>query len=335
MDLKCVLMGPPKCGKTNLISKYMTGKFFSEEKITNDKTINYSVNLIYRSANLTMEEINDKKKWNFSVKLIDYNLNEKHVNIENELCDIDGIIMCFDITSKASFELLESFYRNYISKRWSCVPKILVGCKSDLLKENVDINLSIDGIHAVNCTASENSNVDHVFLNIFKISADKLRIEHENLRKHELEIFESDFLATDLLLDNQKFKQKQIREIPIEHIKNHEIMPRKGCNDAFIKWSEINVKALNEIENLYTKQELQKKEENRFIEKMTQTNSINENKLTPLFIYGLLFIAGILTIILTCCFEIKDKCFGLNHESIFDSFNELFIHAADFSNKFL
>ena len=37
MDLKCVLMGPPKCGKTSLLTKYMTGKCFSEEMIENDE----------------------------------------------------------------------------------------------------------------------------------------------------------------------------------------------------------------------------------------------------------------------------------------------------------
>ena len=340
-------MGPPKCGKTSLLTKYMTGKCFSEEMIENDRTINYNVNLIYRSQNLTLEELNDKKNWNFSIKLVDYNLTEENTNNKNELCDIDGIIMCFDVTSKASFELLESFYRNYINTRWPFVPKILVGCLSDLLKvDSENMDFSIDGIHAIVCTALENLNIDNVFLRIFKKSAEKLRIDQENLRKHELEIFESDFLNTDLLIKPQKGElKKKIREIPIHHIKNDEIVSKKRYNaDAFIRCKKVNAEKLSGAEKLFNHEKSRCKEENRFIEKMTQTSSNNENKLKYFNSCGLIFLAVMLFLFLaSCCCEVKvkDTCFSIYHgskaflnESI-DTFSELILNAADFSNNYL
>lgn len=334
MDLKCVVIGPPQCGKTSLITKYMTGKF-PYVLHAEDKNINYNINLIYRPPNLKFEELNDKKNWNFSATIFDFNIDEHN----NDLQNIDTLIMCFDITSKVSLHLLENFYRTYIITRWPFVPKILVGCLSDLLKDDdVDISISIDDIHAIKCSALENENVEQTFLKSFKLAAEKF----ENVKKYELEDLETEFLQTDVAvtqtyIGNNESGIMKIREIPIQHIKSNEF-------DDCKNWTNVDCTKFETLflNNQSEEESIRIKETKKFEEKMTQTNSTNgANKLKIFFLFILLFIASITLLVASCSCQVKDACVNIYHDSktflneSIDSFNELIVHATDFSTNFL
>ena len=327
MNLKCVVIGPPKCGKTSLIKKYMTGRF--PEMLANDSMINYNVNLIYKTKDLTCDELNEN--WNFSISLLDYNLNERS-DIKAELTNIDVLIMCYDATSKASFELLESFYRNYIKIRWPNVPKVLVGCLSDLLKdENGHINKSIDGLEAIQCAAFDGFNVDEIFLKSFKKAIDHTVINRKQIKKDELENFEMDRLK----ISNNKEKVI-IREIPVQHFKINE-------NEIPIKWHKVEVQAPQMAKIEKPKSKLNEYQcTTVIVEKVQQTASKKFFKLKLIMCLLILLFTGFLMLTSYCCQETRffsiyrgSKAF-LNESlgSFNNCFNELLIHATDISLQF-
>ena len=143
---KCIVIGPPVCGKTSLINTYMTGQF--NGYIPHNIIRQYDVNFVCKSKELcdlslfTSDRFifnNDNENTNFYFKLYDYDI-EKSNSIQflkdDELNQVDLIILCYQSFSKSSKDLLLTNFNHIIKSQWPKAPILLVSCLSDLNKDN-------------------------------------------------------------------------------------------------------------------------------------------------------------------------------------------------------
>jgi GTPase SAR1 family protein len=333
MDLRCVVIGPPKCGKTTLITKYMTGRL---PDLLDNSLVNYNINLIYH------DEVTKSKNWNFSTSIVDHELYLDN----DEFNNIDVLILCFDISSKESFKLLQRFYDSSIKTRWSDVPKLLVGNLCDLLVSDDAGTLekiSIDDYEVMKCSALDSLNVDRIFEKSFKLAAEKFIMN----QKIEFNIFQSEISKLDLV-DNievsMSLNKKRIVEIPILNINSKNECNYDDSNVANLNISKRNDARveLNEFENIPQLEKtllispLMNIKEKRY--KPSQKSvKIFKTKRSFLLI---LAIISILIITMYCCKDNDTFLYFFNKskgllKSFNNYFNELVIHAAEVPGHFL
>jgi GTPase SAR1 family protein len=208
-SLKCVVLGPPSCGKTNLIHRYMTDRFLGPAPKSSVQR--YDVNYIMKEKDyeqFSNDVPTNALQRNFNFKVYDYDINksnsDQYLN-DNELYQVDVIILCFDLTSK---KLLKTKYKTCIDQTWSTsVPVVLVSCQNDLFYKNDDKQPFIQNEKGFfqtdemrdlqslcktfssslyfECSAYSGINVEHVFDGAFKLAAaNKLnRIKNEIAQK--------------------------------------------------------------------------------------------------------------------------------------------------------
>jgi len=128
--LKFALIGDPGAGKTSLITRW-TEKVFKEivPGIGDDKN---SGMCEFPSTTITVQE------QSYKVVLMDGSAwcKPEFKRVENPFQEIDGIFLCYDISTRQSFDALEKKWRPILSRLKVLDQKaiIIVGCKGDLVQ---------------------------------------------------------------------------------------------------------------------------------------------------------------------------------------------------------
>jgi GTPase SAR1 family protein len=188
-NLKCLVIGPPVCGKTSLIHTYMSGCF--RGYIPHNIITRYDVNFVCKP--------NDSdKSLSFQFKLYDYEIeksNSFQFLKDDELNQVDVILLCYQTFSDSSKFLLRTKFKSFIKEKWPNTPVLLVSCFSDLLKSNasslIDDKLAFldDDLNRLQilesdkslmkemgalkhyyCSALEKFNIDKLFRDAFKLA---------------------------------------------------------------------------------------------------------------------------------------------------------------------
>jgi len=133
-----LVIGDPKCGKTSLITRWTEKKYVDNLE---DKSSSSSV-LIQEKSPISLSMQNQK----FKVIILDGSewskLADLKVESENPFVNVDGIFICYDISSRESFENLDKKWKVFLEKHkaidQSCI--IITACKGDLA-HSVDTTL--------------------------------------------------------------------------------------------------------------------------------------------------------------------------------------------------
>ena len=127
MVYKIILIGDAEVGKTNIISRYVDGKFLEENIST--------IGVEYKTKELNELNVNKEK---IILQIWDTSGQEKYNAItKNYLRDSDFILFVFDVTKKESFENINNWLKLSEGIEGN-FEKILVGNKFD--KEEKEIS---------------------------------------------------------------------------------------------------------------------------------------------------------------------------------------------------
>lgn len=127
-QIKVGLLGGPDAGKTSLCLRIKDGKF---EEVANTVQVNFYEKTITHDGST------------YILKLYDTAGQEKFQSTSfSALRDVHVILYVYDITSKESYDALESFIRKSEENLSQSYKKILVGAKYDLNKQSQTKNLN-------------------------------------------------------------------------------------------------------------------------------------------------------------------------------------------------
>ena len=178
-SIKILLIGDDKVGKSSFIKRIMEDKFSNEPIDIN--------NLENKTKILEIEE----KK----IKLQIFNgIENQFKNRQNKnefYIRIQGILVFFDLSNKASFTNLEFYLEEIRSKCGSDMPLIIIGNKSDLEKAVTDQEIEKfckeNDVESMNISVKDNINVIEsiesigrsiIFNSYFR--GDTITIKHKN-----------------------------------------------------------------------------------------------------------------------------------------------------------
>jgi small GTP-binding protein len=153
---KFVLIGDTKSGKTCLTKRYCEETFI--------ESFTPTIGMQLGSRNLEIQ--------NCKIKLTLWDLagQSKYRTVSRQLYrNASLMILCYDISQKASFRMMIEIYEDAIKHYGTSTPFVLIGTKSDL-SSNREVTLEEANqwansrrIHYYECSAKTNTNVDNVF----------------------------------------------------------------------------------------------------------------------------------------------------------------------------
>ena len=167
MVYKIILIGDAEVGKTNIISRYVDGKFLEENIST--------IGVEYKTKELNELNVNKEK---IILQIWDTAGQEKYNAItKNYLRDSDFILFVFDVTKKESFENINNWLKlsEEIKDNFE---KILVGNKIDIERKEIpeaDIeNFAKEhDMEYYKISAKDNTNIDDLFKKIANLIKEK------------------------------------------------------------------------------------------------------------------------------------------------------------------
>ena len=189
IQFKLLLIGEQAVGKSSLINQYVEGKF--------------EVNLLC-AAGLDL-----KKKMitvnNQLIKLMIYDSagHERYRNIaKNQLNSTKGILIVYDVTERASFEALTFWMKSFKENAEPGSVCLIIGNKIDLIEKRVVSTQEGKtlaeqfGVHFIETSAKDATNVEQAFNNVPKEIYDKEMIIQQNKKEN-------------FLIKNNKKEEKQ------------------------------------------------------------------------------------------------------------------------------
>ena len=192
IEFHIVVVGSYKCGKTQIISRFIDNSFHT-----------YSPATTWIDSQFKKVKMEDGIE--VKVKIYDTPGRENYKNIAtNYIIKADGIIINYDITDKQSFNEVEYYWINEIKERYLLKEKIvfIVGNKTDLednrviSKEEGEKLAEKYEVMFYECSAKTGENVDFIFNELIKIcysstekrkEEKKGREEKEEKRRREIE----------------------------------------------------------------------------------------------------------------------------------------------------
>jgi len=211
--LKCIVLGEPQCGKSSMLSLYMTG----DENFKNNENTRYSINFNVKlkdlGLNLTeqneFKQINMNRNESYSIKLYDYQMNksneEQFLN-EHELDRPDVLLYCYKSGSRLNDNLIEMLKQKYGND----VPVVLASCKADIVESSLIHNLPFETTSEklkskfgadchLYCSNVRKLNIDKVFNETFKLAVRhriKSIIMNEKLKQQQQEMTQESVLRS-------------------------------------------------------------------------------------------------------------------------------------------
>ena len=143
--LKIIILGSSEVGKTCILNRYFHNEF--KENLLSTIGIDFNTKFFKFE--------NHKIKANY----IDTAGQEKFRAISiNYLKGTDGVILVFDLTNKETFDLLETWIKEFENTNKSDVSKVLIGNKSDLEEQRqVTTEDAVNFAKTLNCKYYEAS----------------------------------------------------------------------------------------------------------------------------------------------------------------------------------
>jgi GTPase SAR1 family protein len=334
-NLKCLVIGPPVCGKTSLIHTYMSGGFHGY--IPFDVITRYDVNFVCKP--------NDSdKSLSFQFKLYDYEIeksNSFQFLKDDELNQVDVILLCYQTFSDSSKYLLRTKFKQVIKQKWPNTPIILVSCFSDLLKSNasslIDDKLSFldDDLNRMQilesdkslmkemgalkhyyCSALEKYNIEKLFRDAFKLAIKQRIYNNAKLISTSSKITKNDKKGSDI-------PKEKIENMPLLAIESSTIPPiiqlKKNILDLEnykreMDYKQKKIQCLNKI-NILNESDYKK---------ASSQNNFSLAKFLTTLMFLIFMIMYLLTI--KYCATNKDHCneiYELTLEVIDDSMSSL------------
>ncbi len=211
--LKCIVLGEPQCGKSSMLSLYMTG----DENFKNNENTRYSINFNVKlkdlGLNLTeqneFKQINMNRNESYSIKLYDYQMsksNEEQFLNEHELDRPDVLLYCYKSGSRLNDNLIEMLKQKYGND----VPVVLASCKADIVESSLIHNLPFETTSEklkskfgadchLYCSNVRKLNIDKVFNETFKLAVRhriKSIIMNEKLKQQQQEMTQESVLRS-------------------------------------------------------------------------------------------------------------------------------------------
>jgi Ras-related protein Rab-1A len=143
--IKIIILGSSEVGKTCILNRYFHNEF--KENLLSTIGIDFNTKFFKFE--------NHKIKANY----IDTAGQEKFRAISiNYLKGTDGVILVFDLTNKETFDLLETWIKEFENTNKSDVSKVLIGNKSDLEEQRqVTTEDAVNFAKTLNCKYYEAS----------------------------------------------------------------------------------------------------------------------------------------------------------------------------------
>jgi GTPase SAR1 family protein len=213
--LKCIVLGEPQCGKSSMLSLYMTG----DENFKNNENTRYSINFNAKLKDLGLNstELNEFKQINnninrnesYSIKLYEYQMNrsneEQFLN-EHELDHPDVLLYCYKSGSRLNDNLIEMLKLKYGNN----VPVVLASCKADIVESSLIHNLPFETTSEklkskfgadchLYCSNVRKLNIDKVFNETFKLAVRhriKSIIMNEKLKQQQQQMTQESVLRS-------------------------------------------------------------------------------------------------------------------------------------------
>ncbi|RNF27196.1 small GTP-binding protein Rab7 [Trypanosoma conorhini] len=120
---KIIVIGDVGVGKSNVSSRYCDGTFYED--------IVPTIGMDFKYCHSTTLE---KKPRTVRLQIWDTSGQDRFVTLTTAFYrNCNGVMLCFDITSRVSFEDLDAWYERLEANCPKMPPVILVGCKLDLV----------------------------------------------------------------------------------------------------------------------------------------------------------------------------------------------------------
>ncbi|EGD73611.1 hypothetical protein PTSG_05320 [Salpingoeca rosetta] len=120
-DFKVIVIGPPDAGKTALMERFVNNTFTASGQNTSTLGVSFVL-----------------KRWNgLHLAIWDTAGQEKFASLNSFYArDAAAAIIAFDITDRIHFDEIDKWF-SYLDSSSEGVIKIVVGCKYDLIEQNV------------------------------------------------------------------------------------------------------------------------------------------------------------------------------------------------------
>ncbi|XP_062522685.1 ras-related protein Rab-24-like [Corticium candelabrum] len=200
VQLKVVLLGEMDCGKTSLVTRYMSGTFSSKTQTT--------IGAAFCQRNIRIQQKNIK------IGIWDTAGMEQFQSMCSQYYKgAQAAVICYDVTSLESFEKADFWIKEIIKMEPDC--KVYVcGCKRDLTdsgskKRAVDVHDASDraseaGAKFIETSSKTGDNVDQLFLMITQDFAETAALAATALLPDEDETTQTIQLGADLLPKTSK-----------------------------------------------------------------------------------------------------------------------------------
>lgn len=171
--IKCVFMGSPTIGKTDLIRKFM---YNDMPHWPNDSvTTTYDVDVVF----------NEQKRVSF--RLFDYDMDESDESQclrEEEIEDIDVLILCYSNSSTESKMYMRNAFRKRIRSSWRRAYRVLIGMDSRPDREMIN---EIQPNAAISLPRFNDLN--DLFIRLFK-TIEACKLQSQLIKSHKLSMIE-------------------------------------------------------------------------------------------------------------------------------------------------
>lgn len=163
--IKLIIIGDTAVGKTSLVVRYCDGGFESKSYLS-------TVGVDFKTK---VVEVDDPEGWTVKVQIWDTAGQERFRNITRAYYrGANGIILVYDVTSRASFENIKSWLADIKENSRGDQPLVLLGNKSDKKRDQVidaregEALAKELGVDFFEVSAKIRYNVDEAFLSIVK-----------------------------------------------------------------------------------------------------------------------------------------------------------------------
>jgi len=172
LKYKIIIAGPPAVGKTSLLHRFIDNKFEEDYRLTvGTEFLAKTIKFKKKEAKLTIWDIGGQRRF-AKIRRTFY-------------AGTNGIFLVFDLTKKETFEEMEIWLKEIQETIKKKVPFVLIGNKSDLIKE-VGRVFSFDEANLfaterdslyIETSAKSGENVEQAFKRITQIVAERAGIK--------------------------------------------------------------------------------------------------------------------------------------------------------------
>ena len=200
-NLKIIVIGDIAVGKTCFIDRYISNNFTEELKC--------SIGFQYKQKQLDIDGETEA-----NLHIWDTSGEEKYMSVTNQYYkDSNGAMVVYDLTNEKSFKMLDKWIKEVKDKAPKDISIMVVGNKSDLFNEKVDLGNELDRFknEYLYCEASAKSGTN------VSLAFEKLTLKIiENIKEKKLK--GEDLPRQTLALKATKHKKKKCVNFNIKKI---------------------------------------------------------------------------------------------------------------------